>query len=220
MLQHPTYYTINLFLQFFKNYYFVHNISNIITNYSDNFYFLECDSSHVALSIKDTFILSDKYILRTHTTSFQKTVFEKYRDEINSGVVLNALNYGVVFRKDDSSRHSYFFHQIDGVMCNYSDNINEYLKLLVKAIRYVMDLNKNFNIRVRSSYFPFTDPSFEIDIVLDNEFIEILGCGLVRQSILDKCSIHKKNIFAFGIGIERIASINFNIQNIKKLRLS
>lgn len=220
MQQHPVYYTLNLFLKFFKNYNFVHNISDIITNYEDNFYFLECDNSHVSLSIKDTFILDNKYILRTHTTSFQKMVFEKYKIQINSGIILNTLNYGVVFRKDDSSKHSYFFHQIDGLMCNYSSSINEYLMLLVKAIRYVINLNDDFNIRVRSSYFPFTDPSFEIDIILDNEYVEVLGCGFVKQSILDKCNISKKNIFAFGIGIERIASINFNIPNIKKLRLS
>ncbi|BCL65666.1 phenylalanyl-tRNA synthetase subunit alpha [uncultured bacterium] len=220
MRQHPVYRTIDSFLNFFSKYNFIHHLSNIITTYEDNFYFLECDDNHIALSNKDTFLLKDNYILRTHTTSFQKSVLNKYKLSINNNVNLNALNYGVVFRKDDSSKHSYFFHQIDGIMCNYSDNINDYIIFLITSIKYVLFNHKNIQVRIRSSYFPFTYPSFEIDIIINNEIIEILGCGFIKQSILNKCSINKKNIFAFGLGIERIASINFNIPNIKKLRLS
>ncbi len=218
-LKHPVYNTIELFLEFFNKYNFIYQNSDIITDYEDNFHFLECDANHTALSIKDTFILNNnKNILRTHTTSFQKIFFKKYKDLINNNVAINALNYGLVFRKDDSSKHSYFFHQIDGLMCNSNLCIRDLIYILTDAIKTV--IGKSLEFRVRSSYFPFTDPSFEIDIVNNNNYIEVLGCGFVCKKILSKCNLKVENIFAFGIGIERIASIKFNILNIKKLRLS
>ena len=199
--------------------------SNIIVARYDNFDFLRM-KDHNSTSTKDTFMLTKhnekQLVMRTHSTAFQRHVFEQHGDRIKHAVGVRRnigfFTYGKVFRKDDSSMHSYCFHQCDILMynCEYK-SIYEYIEYTMSIISHLC--NTTLQYRIRESYFPFTLPSYEIDIMYNNKYIEILGCGFEHKAILQHFSIVDTNIFALGVGIERLASLIFNVHNIKTLRL-
>ncbi|AOP70217.1 Phenylalanine--tRNA ligase alpha subunit [bacterium AB1] len=183
----------------------------IIDKIDNVFYFLLM-TTHNSINPKETFYLNNDYVLRTHTSSLQKNMINKM---IHNNI-RKTFTGGVVFRKDDSSRHSYFFHQIDGLF--YVDNVHEGIKTLMSKISKIF--NKKIKYEIREAYFPFTYPSYEIYLYdeCSNTYIEILGCGMMHSKIFQNINEKPKKIFAFGLGVERLAMIKYNINNIKKLK--
>ena len=199
--------------------------SQIVVSMYDNFEFLRM-KEHDAVSAKDTFILAKhdetQFVMRTHSTSFQRHVFEMHGDYIKQRIStqrdIGFFTYGKVFRKDDSSMHSYCFHQCDILVYRHTyKSIYDYIEFVMSIVSCLC--NKTLKYRIRESYFPFTSPSYEVDILYNDEYVEILGCGFEHKKILRNFNIENMDIFALGIGIERLASLIFNVNNIKALRL-
>ena len=122
----------------------------------------------------------------------------------------------VRFTEDDDATHLPMFHQIEGIYVDKGVNFANLKDLIYKIIQSLF--GKEIRLRFRPSYFPFTEPSAEVDILSDEEkWLEILGCGVVNPIVLENCNIdsNKYSGFAFGLGIERIAMIKFGVNDIR-----
>ena len=176
-----------------------------------NFDMLNIKKTHPARQMHDTFYVENKSnVLRTHTSPVQ------IRGMLENKPPLAFISGGKVYRKDDDATHLPMFHQIEGIYVANDVSFTN-LKHLIYEIVYFL-FGKNIKIRFRPSYFPFTEPSAEVDILSDQgEWLEILGCGIVNPIVLENCNIDSKNFsgLAFGLGIERIAMLKFGIKDIR-----
>ena len=159
----------------------------------------------------DTFyIKGSKNVLRTHTSPVQ------IRSMLNSTPPFAFTSAGKVFRKDDDSTHLPMFHQVEGIYVGENVSFAN-LKDLINKIVYSL-FGEDIQIRFRPSYFPFTEPSAEVDILANNDkWLEILGCGVVNPIVLDNCKIdsNKFSGLAFGLGVERIAMLKYGVNDIR-----
>jgi phenylalanyl-tRNA synthetase alpha chain len=176
-----------------------------------NFDMLNIKKSHPARQMHDTFYVENKsYLLRTHTSPVQ------IRGMLKKKPPLAFISGGKVYRKDDDATHLPMFHQVEGIYVD-KDISFAHLKDLIYKIIYSL-FGNNVELRFRPSYFPFTEPSAEVDI-LSNEgkWLEILGCGLVNPIVLENCNIdsNKYSGLAFGLGIERIAMLKYGVTDIR-----
>jgi phenylalanyl-tRNA synthetase alpha chain len=176
-----------------------------------NFDMLNIKKSHPARQMHDTFYVNNKsHLLRTHTSPVQ------IRSMLNSSPPLAFTSAGKVYRKDDDATHLPMFHQVEGIYVN-KDVTFAHLKDLIHKIIFAI-FDEKVQIRFRPSYFPFTEPSAEVDILSANgKWLEILGCGIVNPVVLDNCNIDsdKYSGLAFGIGVERIAMLKFGVTDIR-----
>ena len=176
-----------------------------------NFDMLNIKESHPARQMHDTFYVDNKTnLLRTHTSPVQ------IRGMLNMQPHIAFVSGGKVYRKDDDSTHLPMFHQIEGIYVDNNVNFSNLKDLIYVIIENLF--GDDTKIRFRPSYFPFTEPSAEVDILSeDNKWIEILGCGIVNPKVLDNCEINSKNYsgLAFGLGIERIAMLKHNVKDIR-----
>jgi len=206
--------------------------SNIGFNVSDgpeieddwhNFTALNLPEYHPARDMQDTFFLQTDpdILLRTHTSSVQVRYMENYQPPIRT------ISPGRVFRNEAiSSRSHCLFHQIEGL---YIDCDVSFVDLKQTLLYFTKQMFGKSKIRLRPSYFPFTEPSAEVDIYwgLNSEtdyritkgtgWLEIMGCGMVDPNVLENCKIDPKEYsgFAFGMGIERIAMLLYQISDIR-----
>ena len=176
-----------------------------------NFDMLNIKKSHPARQMHDTFYVQNKsYVLRTHTSPVQ------IRSMLDSKPPLAFTSAGKVYRKDDDSTHLPMFHQVEGIYVDKNVNFAQ-LKDLIHRIIYGI-FGKESQIRFRPSYFPFTEPSAEVDILSENgKWLEILGCGIVNPIVLDNCKIDSRKYsgLAFGLGVERIAMLKHEVNDIR-----
>ena len=189
---------------------------------------LNTPKNHPARDNKDTFYLkknlivdnvykasNERYLLRTHTSSVQVRTF------LNNKPPIKAICPGRAFRRDTlDSTHSPSFHQIEGFVIDKNINIIDLKEILFFFIKTLF--GNSIKIKFRTSSFPFTKPSFELDIYskklgkLSNKWIEVMGCGLIHPNVLKNCKI--SNIWqglAFGIGLERLTMIYYGIDDIR-----
>ena len=176
-----------------------------------NFDMLNIKKSHPARQMHDTFYVNNKTnLLRTHTSPVQ------IRGMLEKKPPLAFISGGKVYRKDDDSTHLPMFHQVEGIYVD-RDVSFAHLKDLIYKIIYSL-FGDNVQLRFRPSYFPFTEPSAEVDI-LSNEgkWLEILGCGIVNPVVLENCNIDSDEYsgLAFGLGIERIAMLKHGVTDIR-----
>ena len=123
---------------------------------------------------------------------------------------------GKVYRKDDDATHLPMFHQIEGIYIDKLVTFSNLKALINKIILEIFD--DQTKIRFRPSYFPFTEPSAEVDILSENDkWLEILGCGIVNPIVLENCGINSRDFsgLAFGLGVERIAMLKYGITDIR-----
>ena len=176
-----------------------------------NFDMLNIKESHPARQMHDTFYLNNKSnLLRTHTSPVQ------IRGMLEKKPPLAFISSGKVFRKDDDSTHLPMFHQIEGIYVDHDVSFANLKHLIFKIVHSLF--GKDLEIRFRPSYFPFTEPSAEVDILSKNgQWLEILGCGIVNPKVLENCNISSKDFsgMAFGLGIERIAMLKYDINDIR-----
>ena len=176
-----------------------------------NFDMLNIKKSHPARQMHDTFYVENKsQVLRTHTSPVQ------IRGMLNSNPPLALTSAGKVYRKDDDSTHLPMFHQVEGIYIDENVTFAN-LKDLIHQILHSL-FGKDIEIRFRPSYFPFTEPSAEVDILSDNgKWLEILGCGIVHPIVLENCNIDIKKYsgLAFGLGVERIAMLKYGVNDIR-----
>ena len=177
-----------------------------------NFTALNFPKNHPAREMQDTFFISKNpdMVLRTHTSNVQIRLME------NSKPPVRVIIPGRVYRNETVSAKSHcFFHQVEGL---YVDK-NVSFKDLKDTLYYFAKemFGKKTKVRFRPSYFPFTEPSAEMDISWKNGWLEILGSGLVDPNVLKNCNIDPNEYsgFAFGMGIERIAMIKYGIDDLR-----
>jgi phenylalanyl-tRNA synthetase alpha chain len=189
-----------------------------------NFTALNVPKNHPARDMQDTFFIqtSPDLLLRTHTSSVQARYMQKNKPPIRT------ISPGRVYRNEAvSSRAHCLFHQIEGL---YIDKDVSFADLKQTLLYFAKKLfGKKSKIRLRPSYFPFTEPSAEVDIYwgLESEsdyritkgtgWLEILGCGMVDPAVLENCGIDSKTYtgFAFGMGIERIAMLKYKVDDLR-----
>ena len=176
-----------------------------------NFDMLNIKKTHPARQMHDTFYVNiDSHVLRTHTSPVQ------IRAMLNQKPPLAFISGGKVYRKDDDSTHLPMFHQIEGIYIDTDVNFANLKDLIYRIVFYLF--GDDIKVRFRPSYFPFTEPSAEVDISYDgNKWLEILGCGIVNPVVLENCGIDPKKYsgMAFGLGVERIAMLKFGVSDIR-----
>ena len=176
-----------------------------------NFDMLNIKEFHPARQMHDTFYVNQKSnVLRTHTSPVQ------IRGMLERNPPLAFISGGKVYRKDDDSTHLPMFHQIEGIYVANDVSFANLKDLIFKIIASLF--GKDTQIRFRPSYFPFTEPSAEVDILSnDGKWLEILGCGIVNPVVLENCNIDSKKYsgLAFGLGIERIAMLKYEVNDIR-----
>ena len=176
-----------------------------------NFDMLNIKESHPARQMHDTFYVNNKEnVLRTHTSPVQ------IRGMLQNKPPLAFISGGKVFRKDDDATHLPMFHQIEGIYVDEEVTFSQ-LKDLIYKIVYSL-FGEDVELRFRPSYFPFTEPSAEVDILSDDgKWLEILGCGIVNPAVLENCNIDslKYTGLAFGLGVERIAMLKHDVSDIR-----
>ena len=189
-----------------------------------NFERANIPEDHPAREMQDTFVIDVEYLLRSHTTAIQTRALEAYAPQ----VPIKVLCPGKVYRKDDDdATHSHQFTQIEGLVVGHGVTMADLkgtLELLARQI-----LGKDRKVRLRTSYFQFTEPSVEVDVschICDGEgcnickqtgWIEILGAGMVHPQVLKMAGYTEPNLtgFAFGVGVERVAMLRYGIEDIR-----
>ena len=183
-----------------------------IENDEFNFDMLNIKKSHPARQMHDTFYLENKSkLLRTHTSPVQ------IRSMLESKPPFAFSSAGKVYRKDDDATHLPMFHQVEGIYIDQDVNFAN-LKDLINQILLSI-FGENIELRFRPSYFPFTEPSAEVDILSENgNWLEILGCGIVNPIVLNNCNIdaNRYSGLALGLGIERIAMLKYGVNDIRE----
>ena len=184
-----------------------------------NFTRLNVAKDHPARDMQDTFYISDDILLRTHTSPGQIRVMDREKPPIK------VLVPGRVFRSDSDATHSPMFHQMEGLVVDKNITLCDLQGMLDQFVKQIFD--ENVHTRLRPSYFPFTEPSVEVDVSCfecggkgcslckHTGWIEVLGGGVVHQQVLRNCGIDPEvySGFAFGIGIERITMLKYGINN-------
>ena len=177
-----------------------------------NFDMLNIKKSHPARQMHDTFYIENKSnVLRTHTSPVQ------IRSMLETKPPIAFTSAGKVYRKDDDATHLPMFHQVEGIYVDKNVTFAN-LKDLIHQILHNL-FGKNVQIRFRPSYFPFTEPSAEVDILSDHgKWLEILGCGIVNPVVLKNCNINPDQYsgLAFGLGVERIAMLKYGVNDIRE----
>mgnify|MGYP005769463637 CR=1 FL=1 len=182
---------------------------------------LNIPKNHPARDMQDTFYITDNILLRTHTSPNQVRVMEKKQPPIKM------LCPGKVYRSDDDASHSPMFHQIEGLVVDKHISLCDLQGTLQAFAQALFD--EKTKTRFRPSFFPFTEPSVEVDLTCSNcggkgcklckgtGWIEVLGAGMVHPKVLENCGISSEKYtgYAFGMGLERIAMIKYGIPNIK-----
>lgn len=206
-----------------------------------NFTALNMPQNHPARQMQDTFYLNspnNESLLRTHTSNVQ------IRKMLSAKPPLRTVALGRVFRRDSDQTHTPMFHQIEGFVVDETTNMAHLKWVLEEFLRQFFEV-KNVDLRFRPSFFPFTEPSAEVDIGYKIEqgrikigsmnapasaaqeatssnkgaekFMEILGCGMIHPNVLQNCQIDSEKFqgFAFGIGVERLAMLKYGITDLR-----
>ena len=188
-----------------------------------NFTALNTPKDHPARDMQDTFYLAENLLLRTQTSAGQIRVMEKETPPIK------ILSPGRVFRSDDDATHSPMFHQMEGLVVDKGITLCDLQGMLAEFAKKMF--TSSTKVRLRPSYFPFTEPSVEVDLSCSEcggkgcrlckgtGWIEVLGAGMVNRRVLENCGVDPDEYtgFAFGMGIERIAMLKYGVNNIKTL---
>lgn len=196
-----------------------------IETVENNFDMLNSPENHPSRDLSDTFYINDKLLLRTHTSPVQIRAMMKYN------APLKIISAGRTFRFDDvDDTHSPMFHQLEGLVVD--ENIS------MANLKYTLDIfikelfGKDMKTRYRPHYFPFTEPSAEVDVTCvecrgegcphcnyTGWSMELLGCGMVHPKVLENCGIDSEKYtgFAFGMGVDRITMVKYGIKDIRLL---
>jgi len=186
-----------------------------------NFRLLNIPKDHPARDMQDTLYVTEDILLRTQTSSGQARVM------LNKKPPLKIISPGKVYRADDDATHSPMFHQMEGLVVDKNINLCDLKGTLEAFLRKLF--NDDLRTRLRPSYFPFTEPSVEVDVSCfeckgkgchlckGTGWIEILGAGMVNRHVLENCGINPDvySGFAFGLGLERIAMLKYGIPDIR-----
>jgi len=187
-----------------------------------NFEALNIPKYHPARDMQDTFYVSDNIVLRTHTSPIQVRVMEKCKPPVK------VIAPGKVYRSDSDITHTPMFHQVEGLMVGENISFGNLKGILTNFVHLMFD--EKTSLRFRPSFFPFTEPSAEIDILCvmcrgngcricsQTGWLEVLGAGMVHPAVFENVGYDTTKItgFAFGMGVERITMLKYGIDDIRK----
>ncbi len=180
-----------------------------------NFEALNFPPHHPARTMHDTFWFPDGRLLRTHTSPVQIRAMSGRQPPIR------IVAPGKVYRSDSDQTHTPMFHQIEGLLVDETSSFADLKGTLAEFVRAFFE--RDFEMRFRPSYFPFTEPSAEVDIRWDREdgaerWLEVLGCGMVHPNVLRNCGIDPERYtgFAFGMGVERFAMLRYGVNDLRQ----
>jgi len=179
-----------------------------------NFEALNIPAHHPARAMHDTFYFGDGALLRTHTSGVQVRTMEKQQPPIR------IICPGRVYRCDSDQTHSPMFHQIEGLLVDDNISFADLKGILHNFLNVFFE--RDLQVRFRPSYFPFTEPSIEVDIGYQGEdgeqkWLEVLGCGMVHPKVFEHSGIdtEKYTGFAFGMGVERLAMLRYGVKDLR-----
>ena len=207
---HPLSITLNQIEEIFINAGFLVDDGPEIEDEYHNFTALNIPGNHPARAMHDTFYFNNEYLLRTHTSPIQIRSMER------DGVPIRVIAPGKVYRRDSDITHTPMFHQVEGLVIDKDINFTHLKGILHDFINSFF--NDEMSLRFRPSYFPFTEPSAEVDLLSnDGQWLEILGCGMVHPKVLDNLGIDNKKYsgYAFGMGVERLTMLKYGIKDIR-----
>jgi len=213
---HPISQTIYKLIEIFGSMGFSVKSGPDIESDFNNFTALNIPLHHPAREMQDTFYIGDK-VLRTHTSPVQ------VRTMLESKPPIRIIVPGRTYRSDSDATHTPMFHQVEGLLIDDSSTMAHLKGCLIDFLKEFFEINE-LKYRFRPSYFPFTEPSAEMDIAftkIDNvikvgegeDWLEVLGCGMVNPNVLKNCKIDSSKFqgFAFGMGIERLSMLKYGI---------
>ncbi len=175
-----------------------------------NFTALNIPDSHPARAMHDTFYIDESFVLRTHTSPVQIRHLEKNKPP------LKIISPGRVYRVDSDATHSPMFHQVEGLWVDQQVSFAD-LKGVIEDFLQNFFENKDLKVRFRPSYFPFTEPSAEMDMTWKGGWLEIGGCGMVHPEVFKHVGIDSNQYqgFAFGLGVERLTMLRYGVQDLR-----
>ena len=180
-----------------------------------NFTALNIAPNHPARTMHDTFYFNADLVLRTHTSAVQIRELEKGQ------LPLKIIAPGRVYRCDSDQTHTPMFHQVEGLFIDQNLTFTDLIHQLARFLMAFFNDN-DLRIRFRPSYFPFTEPSAEVDIAAQqlggDDWLEVLGCGMVHPNVLQNVGVDstKWKGYAFGMGVERLAMLRYGINDLRQ----
>lgn len=212
---HPVTLTMNRLEQIFQSIGFeVAEGPEIETDFY-NFTALNIPEDHPARAMHDTFYIDDKHVLRTHTSPVQVHYMQNVlRDK--SGPPLKIIAPGRVYRVDSDATHSPMFHQVEGLWVDEEVSFAN-LKGVVQDFLQRFFERDDLQVRFRPSFFPFTEPSAEMDMSWNGGWLEIGGCGMVHPEVFRHVGIDSEKYrgFAFGLGVERLTMLRYGVNDLR-----
>jgi len=175
-----------------------------------NFTALNIPDNHPARAMHDTFYFSTGKLLRTHTSPVQIREMTQY------GAPIRLIAPGRVFRCDSDQTHTPMFHQVEGLVVDRGVSFANLKAVLHEFVERFFE--RKVELRFRPSYFPFTEPSAEVDVLSEQgRWLEILGCGMVHPNVLNHVGIDPEEFtgYAFGVGVERLAMLRYGVDDLR-----
>lgn len=219
---HPVVETMDRIINYFQNLNFAVEEGPLVEDDFHNFEALNLPKYHPARDMQDTFYNKDYTLLRTHTSPVQ------IRTMLTQKTPIRMIAPGTVFRRDFDITHTPMFHQIEALVVDDADKIS-FANLKHVLVEFLQHMFGDVEVRFRPSFFPFTEPSAEVDISCvfckgdgcrvcsQTGWLEVLGCGIVDENVFKAVGYENKSGYAFGLGVERFAMLIHNIGDLRSL---
>ena len=219
---HPVAETMNRIITYFQNLNFAVEEGPLVEDDFHNFEALNLPKYHPARDMQDTFYNKDYTLLRTHTSPVQ------IRTMLSQKTPIRMIAPGTVFRRDFDITHTPMFHQIEALAVDEADKVS-FANLKHVLVEFLQHMFGDVEVRFRPSFFPFTEPSAEVDISCvfckgdgcrvcsQTGWLEVLGCGIVDENVFKAVGYENKSGYAFGLGVERFAMLIHNIGDLRSL---
>lgn len=219
---HPVMETMDRIVEYFSSMNFAVKTGNMVEDDFNNFEALNLPKYHPARDMQDTFYFRDEMLLRTHTSPVQ------IRTMMSSKPPIRMIAPGAVFRRDYDITHTPMFHQVEGLLVDEEGKVSfANLKFILEDfLKYMFG---DVDVRFRPSFFPFTEPSAEVDISCvfckgkgcrvcsKTGWLEVLGCGIVDPNVFEAVKYENVSGYAFGLGVERFAMLIHHIGDLRSL---
>ena len=219
---HPVVETMDRIIKYFQNLNFAVEEGPLVEDDFHNFEALNLPKYHPARDMQDTFYNKDYTLLRTHTSPVQ------IRTMLSQKTPIRMIAPGTVFRRDFDITHTPMFHQIEALVVDEADKVS-FANLKHVLVEFLHHMFGDVEVRFRPSFFPFTEPSAEVDISCvfckgsgcrvcsQTGWLEVLGCGVVDENVFKAVGYENKSGYAFGLGVERFAMLIHNIGDLRSL---
>jgi phenylalanyl-tRNA synthetase alpha chain len=184
-----------------------------------NFTALNIPEDHPARAMHDTFYIDDQHVLRTHTSPIQIRYMQAHLEKhkhLETMPDIRIIAPGCVYRVDSDATHSPMFHQVEGLWIGERVSFADLKGVIADFLKCYFE-TEDMQVRFRPSFFPFTEPSAEMDMSWKGGWLEVGGCGMVHPNVLKHVGIDREKYigFAFGMGVERLAMLRYGVNDLR-----